>query len=140
VYGRTPDHHRRCPRTRGSGPNGHSHRPPDGEAEEATPAKVSKRGVFPWFEQRGLLPVTPAFHNDYPATFPKLKLLEDQWQDVHDECLELLTLDNKLKDISKLGGAYTQDGIHVIQWKTFMLKSENSSNATANARRRPSHS
>ena len=85
--------------------------------------RKSLSGVFTWFEQRGLLAVTPAFDHDYHAKFPKLKLLEERWQDVHDECLELLTLDEKLTDISKLGGAYTQDGIHVIQWKTFMLKS-----------------
>ena len=52
-----------------------------------------------------------------------MQLLEENWQTIHDECVELLKLDNKLTDISKLGGSYTESGIHVIQWKTFMFKS-----------------
>ena len=87
--------------------------------------RKSLSGFFTWCEERGLLPITPAFDYDYHAKFPKLRLLEDNWQTIHDECVELLKLDNKLTDISKLGGSYTESGIHVIQWKTFMFKSGN---------------
>ena len=85
--------------------------------------RKSLSGFFTWCEERGLLSITPAFDHDYHAKFPKLQLLEENWQTIHDECVELLKLDNKLTDISKLGGSYTESGIHVIQWKTFMFKS-----------------
>jgi len=85
--------------------------------------KKTINSVFTWFEDRGLLEPTPAFIHDFDHLYPKLKLLEEGYADVRAECEALLQIKDKLTDTSKLGGAYTQNGIHVIRWKTFMFKS-----------------
>lgn len=85
--------------------------------------KSSLNNVFVWFEDKGLLERTPAFDPDFLQKYPKLRLLEDHYEDVRNECLELLRIKEKLTDVSVLGGAYTQAGIHVIDWKSFMFKS-----------------
>lgn len=79
--------------------------------------------VFTWAEDHGLLGPTPAFIHDYHQIYPKLKRLEAGYEDVRSECLELLQMKERLVPMSALGGAYTQAGIHVIEWKTFMFKS-----------------
>jgi aspartyl/asparaginyl beta-hydroxylase (cupin superfamily) len=85
--------------------------------------KKSINNVFTWFEERGHLDPAPAFIYDYHSLYPELKLLEEGYDDVRAECEQLLQIKDKLTDTSKLGGAYTQRGIHVIQWKTFLFKS-----------------
>jgi len=85
--------------------------------------KTKLNGVFIWAEDIGLLQRTPAFNRDYLRDYPKLRLLEYEYEAVRDECLALLGIKEKLTDISVLGGAYTQAGIHTIRWKSFMFKS-----------------
>ena len=85
--------------------------------------KQTINSVFIWFEDKGLLEPTAAFMPDYERAYPKLKLLEEGYEDVRAECEALLEIKDKLVPTSVLGGAYTQAGIHVIKWKTFMFKS-----------------
>ena len=57
------------------------------------------------------------------SVYPDLALLEEGYPDIRAECEALLQIKEKLTDTKDLGGAYTQKGIHVIQWKTFLFKS-----------------
>src|SRR6188508_287671 len=85
--------------------------------------KKNINGIFIWFENRGLLARTAAFDHDYLHTYPRLRLLEDNYPAIRQECLELLRIKDRFTDMKALGGAYTQAGIHTIRWKTFMFKS-----------------
>ena len=85
--------------------------------------KQTLNGVFIWFEDRNLLPRTPAFDHDYLRTYPGLKRLEDGYAEIREECLGLLEIKDKLTDMKEMGGSYTQAGIHTAKWKTFMFKS-----------------
>ena len=44
--------------------------------------KTSINSVFSWFEERELLERTPAFIYDYERLYPRLKLLEEGYEDV----------------------------------------------------------
>ena len=90
--------------------------------EKKAVLKETLNGVFVWFENKGLLERTPAFDHDYLKTYPDLKIFEDHYEDIRAECLELLEAREKLINVSALGGAYTQAGIHTIEWKSFPLK------------------
>ena len=85
--------------------------------------KKTINGVFIGFEERGWLPRTPAFDHDYHARHPSLALLEEHHPEIQQECLALLGRQHALTDIAKLGGSYTEHGIHTAAWKTFMFKS-----------------
>jgi aspartyl/asparaginyl beta-hydroxylase (cupin superfamily) len=85
--------------------------------------KKTLNSVFIWFEARNLLPRTPAFDHDYLRTYPELKRLEDNYAVIREECMGLLEIKDKLTDMQKMGGTYTQKGIHTAKWKTFMFKS-----------------
>jgi ornithine lipid ester-linked acyl 2-hydroxylase len=76
--------------------------------------------LFGWAERRGWLRPVPPFLEDY-SDYPALRLLEDEWQAIHDECAALLEQRNAITDISVLGGNYTASGIHTIAWKSFVL-------------------
>ena len=84
--------------------------------------KKTLNGVFTWAEDRGWLPRTPAFDHDYARTYPGMKIFEEHYDDIRAECLKLFGMRDKLVDMSKMGGAYTQAGIHTIDWKTVMFK------------------
>ena len=84
--------------------------------------KKTLNGVFAWSEDRGWLPRTPAFDHDYLSTYPELKVFEEHYEDIREECLNLLGAREELVDMSAMGGAYTQAGIHTIDWKTVMFK------------------
>lgn len=85
--------------------------------------KWSIRRIFETLEAWHVIPRSPGFVPDYHRHYPKLKLLEDNHAVVQEECLRLLDIKDRITDISVLGGNYTQDGIHTIQWKSFMFKS-----------------
>lgn len=85
--------------------------------------KKSANGVFVWLEERGLLRRTPAFDRDYLRDYPNLRILEENYPIIRDECLALLRDKDRLVDMKTMGGTYTQAGIHTIRWKTFMFKS-----------------
>jgi aspartyl/asparaginyl beta-hydroxylase (cupin superfamily) len=84
--------------------------------------KKSMNRVYQWCEEVGILEPTRAFDHDYHASYPELRILEDGFEAVRDECLALVGKKDKLTDISSLGGGYTKGGIHVIKWKSFLLK------------------
>jgi aspartyl/asparaginyl beta-hydroxylase (cupin superfamily) len=85
--------------------------------------KKKVNSVFVWFEGKGLLARTQAFDRDYLEKYPALKLLEDDYESVREECLALIGAKQKLTDISVMGGSYTKKGIHIIKWKSFLFKS-----------------
>lgn len=85
--------------------------------------KKTINGVFLSFEERGWLPRTPAFDRDYHVYHPALTRLEEHHCEIQEECLALLDGNHALTEMSKLGGSYTEHGIHTAAWKTFMFKS-----------------
>lgn len=85
--------------------------------------KQRVRAFYERLESAGLIPRTPGFVRDYHAQYRGLEALEKSYPLVQKECLELLARQESLTDIKELGGNYTQAGIHVIRWKSFMLKS-----------------
>jgi beta-hydroxylase len=79
--------------------------------------------VFGWFEDRGIVPRTPAFLYDYHDHYRGLKQLEDSYEVVREECLSLLDVKGDMTDMTDLGAGYTKGGIHKAKWKAFMFKS-----------------
>ncbi len=82
---------------------------------------AAANGLITWAEHRGLLARLPAFRTDY-GDYPRLCALESAFPQIREECLRLVAERDRLTDMSALGGAYTEGGIHVIRWKSFMLK------------------
>ncbi|MGI9590927.1 MAG: aspartyl/asparaginyl beta-hydroxylase domain-containing protein [Myxococcota bacterium] len=85
--------------------------------------KWTVRAFYQRLEDWGVIEPTPAYIRDYHRQYPGLEALEKNHAVIREECLALLERKNDLTDISALGGNYTQQGIHVIQWKSFMFKS-----------------
>lgn len=84
--------------------------------------KKTLNGVFTWAEDIGWLKRTPAFDHDFRAAYPGMKIFEEHYDDIRAECLALFGMRDRLVDMQKMGGAYTQAGIHTIDWKTVMFK------------------
>lgn len=80
-------------------------------------------GVYARCEAAGLIARMPDYLEDYGRDYPELLRLEEAYPDIRSECERLLAFRSRITDISKLGGQYTERGIHTIQWKAFMLKS-----------------
>jgi aspartyl/asparaginyl beta-hydroxylase (cupin superfamily) len=78
--------------------------------------------VFSRCEELGVIPRLPAIDEAYPD-YPELRVLEQRYPVIRDECLALLDQRERITDITRLAGGYTADGIHAIRWKAFMLKS-----------------
>jgi hypothetical protein len=55
--------------------------------------------------------------------YPALASLEQNFELIQKECLELMAQHEKIPHIKQAGGRYTTRGVHEIEWKTFMLKS-----------------
>ena len=85
--------------------------------------KWTVRAFYERLEASGIIAPTPAYIRDYHTLYPELALLEQNHAAIKEECLALLDRKDDLTDISALGGNYTQAGIHVIKWKSFMFKS-----------------
>ena len=85
--------------------------------------KKAFNGVYARCEDAGLIPRMPDYLVDYGADYPELLTLEAAHADIRSECERLLAFRSSITDMSKLGGQYTERGIHTIQWKAFMLKS-----------------
>ena len=79
--------------------------------------------VFGWFEDRGIVPRTPAFMHNYHDQYRGLKQLEDGYEVVREECLSLLKVKDDMTDMTDLGAGYTKGGIHKAKWKAFVFKS-----------------
>lgn len=85
--------------------------------------KKAFNGVYARCEEAGLIPRVPDYLEDYGHDYPELLALEAAYPDIRSECERLLAFRAGITDMSKLGGQYTERGIHTIQWKAFMLKS-----------------
>ena len=69
-------------------------------------------GVLMRAEVRGVFPAAPAFERNYLKDYPHLKILEDNYPVIREECEKLLGLKEKMTDMEMLGGSYTAGGIH----------------------------
>ncbi len=85
--------------------------------------KKAFNGVYARCEDAGLISRMPDYLVDYGTDYPELLSLEAAHADIRSECERLLAFRSRITDMSKLGGQYTERGIHTIQWKAFMLKS-----------------
>jgi beta-hydroxylase len=85
--------------------------------------KKSVAALYQRIEDWGLVPRMPGFVPNYHRLYPELETLEKNHHIVRHECEALLDRKSDLPDMKDMGGNYTQAGIHVIQWKTFMFKS-----------------
>ena len=85
--------------------------------------KKAFNGVYARCEDAGLIARMPDYLVDYGIDYPELLTLEAAHADIRSECERLLAFRSRITDMSKLGGQYTERGIHTIQWKAFMLKS-----------------
>lgn len=85
--------------------------------------KKAFNGVYARCEDAGLIPRLPAFSEDYAADYPELLAVEAAYDDIRRECERLLAFRSRITDMSKLGGQYTERGVHTVAWKVFMLKS-----------------
>ncbi|MEO9967205.1 MAG: aspartyl/asparaginyl beta-hydroxylase domain-containing protein [Reichenbachiella sp.] len=79
--------------------------------------------AFKKFEKSGFIKKTPNFILDYQKDYPKLKILEDNYEVVRKECEDILAFKDDIMDIKNLLGDYTKGGIHVVKWKSYVLKS-----------------
>ena len=84
--------------------------------------KTTLNSVFVRAEDKGLLKRTPAIDYDYLKDYPQLKIFEEHYDEIRAECLAMLNQEEKLVDMSVMGGTYTKAGIHTIDWKTVMFK------------------
>lgn len=84
--------------------------------------KKAVNRVYARCEDAGLIPRLPPFDDTY-ADYPELRVLEAHHAEIRAECERLLAFREQITDMSKLGGQYTEAGIHTIKWKAFMLKS-----------------
>jgi len=73
-------------------------------------------------EQAGLIKKQPGFQTDYLDDYPELKILEDHYATIREECLAVLVDKDKMVDMKELGGDYTSGKIHQTDWKTFVFK------------------
>ena len=86
-------------------------------------AKSAAASIFVHAEARGAFRKLPAFDRDFLGEYPALRILEDNYQTVREECLALLERRRDIPDVDTLSATYTSAGIHTIAWKSFMFKS-----------------
>ena len=84
--------------------------------------KNSTDGVFRWAERVRWIERLPAFSRDYARDYPQLRLLEENYPVIREECLALIARRDRMTDMEALGGKYTKGGVHAIEWKTFAFK------------------
>lgn len=96
---------------------------PGGGKKGKKRVKKAFNGVYTRCENEGLIPRMPDYLEDYGRDYPELLTVEAAHADIRRECERLLAFRSGITDMSKLGGQYTERGIHTIQWKAFMLKS-----------------
>lgn len=86
-------------------------------------AKSAAASIFVRAEARGAFRKLPAFDRNFLGEYPALRILEDNYQTVREECLTLLERRRDIPDVDTLSATYTSAGIHTIAWKSFMFKS-----------------
>ena len=85
--------------------------------------KNAAASIFVQAEARGAFRKLPAFYRDFLGEYPGLRILEDNYQVVRDECLALLERRHDIPNVDALSATYTSAGIHTVAWKSFMFKS-----------------
>jgi ornithine lipid ester-linked acyl 2-hydroxylase len=85
--------------------------------------KNAAASIFVQAEARGAFRKLPAFDRDFLSEYPALRVLEDNYQVVREECLALLERRQDIPNVDSLSATYTSAGIHAIAWKSFMFKS-----------------
>jgi aspartyl/asparaginyl beta-hydroxylase (cupin superfamily) len=86
--------------------------------------KNAAASIFVRAEARGAFRKLPAFDRDFLKEYPALRILEDNYQVVREECLALLeTRRHDIPTVDSLSATYTSAGIHKIAWQSFMFKS-----------------
>ncbi|WP_421872878.1 aspartyl/asparaginyl beta-hydroxylase domain-containing protein [Marinoscillum sp.] len=78
---------------------------------------------FRWLESKKVIKRSPSLTKDYLKDYPKLSLLEENFEVIRDECISLLTNKDKITDMKDLLGDHTSSSVHTVKWKTFMIKS-----------------
>jgi beta-hydroxylase len=94
---------------------------PGGGTRAMNDVKDAVNRVYTRSQDAGLLDRLPAFDDAY-AEYPELRVFEQRYFEIRQECEALLARRERLTDIKALGGDYTAGGIHTIQWKAFMFK------------------
>lgn len=91
---------------------------------------MAKRGIiyrinsfFRWMESKNIIKKTPNFTRDYHKDYPKVSILEENYEMILEECRNLLQHKDQITDVKDMMGGYTSGGIHVVKWKSFMIKS-----------------
>jgi beta-hydroxylase len=79
-------------------------------------------GIFVRAEQRGAFTKLGAFERNASRDYPALKILEDNYPVIREECEALLRGPVAIPGMDRLSNA-TAGGIHQIAWKSFMFKS-----------------
>ena len=85
--------------------------------------KNAAASIFVQAEARGAFRKLPAFDRNFLGEYPALRVLEDNYQVVREECLALLERRHDIPNVDSLSATYTSAGIHAIAWKSFMFKS-----------------
>lgn len=78
---------------------------------------------FRSLEKLGVIKKTPNIIREYRKDYPHLGILEDNHETIRRECEEILKKKEQITDVKNLMGDQTAGGIHVIKWKSYMLKS-----------------
>ena len=85
-------------------------------------ARKAATSIFARAEARGAFPKLSVFEEDFLEEYPALRVLEDNFQTIHEECQMLLNKRHDIPNIDSLS-PYTSSGVHNIAWKSFMFKS-----------------
>jgi aspartyl/asparaginyl beta-hydroxylase (cupin superfamily) len=85
--------------------------------------KNAAASIFVQAEARGAFRKLPAFDRDFLGEYPALRVLEDNYHIVREECLALLERRHDIPNVDALSATYTSAGIHTVAWKSFMFKS-----------------
>ena len=67
-------------------------------------------------------PRTPLFWRNYHESYPQLAALENAYPQIREEVEAFLKETQKITDVKNLAGKYTAGGIHVIEWKSYLIK------------------
>lgn len=79
---------------------------------------------FESLEKKGWIKRTPGILRNYETAYPYFKELEANHEVIRKECEALLGIKDHLHNMDGLTGKDTKGGIHSVQWKTFMFKTE----------------
>ena len=85
--------------------------------------KEGINNIFRRAEASGRVRRLTSFWTDYHEDYPELRLLEDEYKVIREECEHLLEIKDRLIPMEALGGDLTESPLHSAHWKTFVFKS-----------------